>query len=376
LTKRTKAPKKDVVEAAILDAQRYASRFGVSFSDEALDVLRRTELLAQEVDSYVYPWTMLAVLLPRVKEVRAGFARLGSDPDIAAAAFDDYTRGSAKEDGSTTEYDGGRDGPYSATAHRRLGTRPKLIDTAINIAQKETSRITGLMLFETLLDDHEELYPSFENGVWTDKKLHTPFITMSHILGRYDSNLFFKLSDLRNALGLPLPNSSLEHPAAIAPPWVRSSILSFLVDHPHYERNCFLVMPFATTRTHRKIYTTLKTVMTDCGFNLVRADERTYSDDLLTNIEAHVYGCRFAIAVFERILTNDFNPNVSLEVGYFFGLRKPVCLLKERTLPKLPSDLVGRLYVEFDGQDVARTIRSTVKTWLRARGLVRSTRST
>jgi predicted nucleotide-binding protein len=93
---------------------------------------------------------------------------------------------------------------------------------------------------------------------------------------------------------------------------------------------------------------------------------------VLTNIQAYIYGCRFAIAVFERILTNDLNPNVSLEVGYFLGLKKPVCLLKEPTLPRLPSDLIGRLYVEFDGQDLPRSLPRVVGKWLTGRGLIRN----
>jgi hypothetical protein len=96
---------------------------------------------------------------------------------------------------------------------------------------------------------------------------------------------------------------------------------------------------------------------------------RAYSEDLLTNIQAHIYGCRLAVAVFERILSNDFNPNVSLEVGYFLGLQKPICLLKKRTLPRLPSDLVGRLYLEFDSQDLEGTLCAAIDRWLRERGI-------
>jgi hypothetical protein len=111
--------------------------------------------------------------------------------------------------------------------------------------------------------------------------------------------------------------------------------------------------------------------MQSYGFNLLRADDHVYSEDLLTNVQAYIYGCRFAVAVFERIESDNFNPNVSLEVGYFLGLRKPVCLLKERTLPRLPSDLVGRLYVEFDGQDPEASVTAAVERWLRERALIR-----
>jgi hypothetical protein len=40
----------------------------------------------------------------------------------------------------------------------------------------------------------------------------------------------------------------------------------------------------------------------------------------------------------------------------------------------LPSDLVGRLYVEFDAHNAAGTIPLTLKRWLEGRGLMREAR--
>ncbi len=45
------------------------------------------------------------------------------------------------------------------------------------------------------------------------------------------------------------------------------------------------------------------------------------------------------MAIYERIETQTYNPNVALEVGYLFAMRKPVCLLKDRTLDTLPQTL-------------------------------------
>ena len=68
-----------------------------------------------------------------------------------------------------------------------------------------------------------------------------------------------------------------------------------------------------TARRHRKaIQSTLGTF----GIAALRADDKEYHDDLLPNVLTYIYGCRFGIAVFERLEAEDFNPNVSLEVGY------------------------------------------------------------
>jgi hypothetical protein len=364
---------RDPTKAVVKDAEDFASRFGVRFSKEGLTVLREAEELACSLDDYVFDWTYMAALLKNVKVVRAALARHGVNPDLAAESFDTYTR--SMKSGPSTSYD--HEDSYSSPfrGNRRSSTRARVIDFAINMAQRRDSPITGLTFFEALLACHDETYPFISNGNFTDEHLHTPHTTLAHVLGQYDENLSIKLSDLRHDLGLPFPKESYEHPTEAAPPPVRSALLALFVDHPNYERNCFLIMPFATTRLHNEITRTLKAVMKSYEFDLVRADDHVYSEDLLTNIQAHIYGCRFAIAVFERILTNDFNPNVSLEVGYCLGLRKPVCLLKELTLPRLPSDLVGRLYDEFDSQDVRGSIPPTIQRWLRNRGLIANTKA-
>jgi predicted nucleotide-binding protein len=64
---------------------------------------------------------------------------------------------------------------------------------------------------------------------------------------------------------------------------------------------------------------------------------------------------------------------VALEVGYFYGLRKPVCLLQEKGLKTLPSDLIGKLYIKFDAQDIEGTIPDKITSWLIDKGLVLST---
>ena len=75
------------------------------------------------------------------------------------------------------------------------------------------------------------------------------------------------------------------------------------------------------------------------------------------------------IAVFERIESDDFNPNVSLEVDYMMATGRPVCLLKDKTLRALPSDLVGRLYKSFDAQDPNDLISTVLRQWVGDKGL-------
>jgi hypothetical protein len=147
---------------------------------------------------------------------------------------------------------------------------------------------------------------------------------------------------------------------------------AFLADYEEPERVGFLMMRFEESRLHGEIVAAVKAAAQDQGLTVVRADDKRYSDDLLTNIETYMHGCGFGIAVFERLSSSDFNPNVSLEVGYMMALGKPVCLLRDSTLPSLQTDLVGRLYETFDTQNPKETIQGPLMKWFGYKGLDRS----
>jgi nucleoside 2-deoxyribosyltransferase len=84
----------------------------------------------------------------------------------------------------------------------------------------------------------------------------------------------------------------------------------------------------------------------------------------MPNILTYIYGCGFGLAIFERIETEDFNPNVALELGYMMALRKPVCILKDRTLKILPADIISRLYKPFNTYDPKGTIPNHLRKWI------------
>jgi hypothetical protein len=144
----------------------------------------------------------------------------------------------------------------------------------------------------------------------------------------------------------------------------------FHLDHPHHNRCGFVMMRFSPSPLHLRVFAAIKTTLAKFDLEALRADEKTYSDDLFPNIRTYMHGCSFGIAVFERITTDDFNPNVSLEVGYMMALAKPVCLLKDKYLVALHTDLVGRLYQPFDPQEPEMTVGRVVETWLRDKRII------
>lgn len=156
-------------------------------------------------------------------------------------------------------------------------------------------------------------------------------------------------------------------PSEYVPDEIRTSLARFRDDYPDAQKTGFIMMRFDDTPAHRQIAEAIKEVATRHGLVALRADDKQYHDDLYFNTLTYMHGCGFGIAVYERIGTNEFNPNVALEVGYMLALQKPVCLLKDQTLTPLHADLVGKLYKAFDPQRIKKSISPELTRWLHDR---------
>jgi hypothetical protein len=159
-------------------------------------------------------------------------------------------------------------------------------------------------------------------------------------------------------------------PVGEPPVEIQVSLHRFKEDHPDPAKAAFIMMQFGQTRAHREITEAVRSGLRAHGIEGVRADGKRYHDHLFYNVLTYLHGCGLGMAIYERIEAETYNPNVALEVGYLFALRKPVCLLKDRTLTTLPADLVGQLYDPFDPQDPAGTIPPLVSKWLSGKGLI------
>lgn len=129
------------------------------------------------------------------------------------------------------------------------------------------------------------------------------------------------------------------------------------------------MMQFGQTRAHTEITEAVRRVLSVHGIEGVQADDKRYHDDTFYNVLTYMHGCGMGMAIYERIETETYNPNVALEIGYLFAMRKPVCLLKDQTLATLPADLVGRMYDPFDPQDPGGIVPPVVSKWLSDKGL-------
>jgi len=153
---------------------------------------------------------------------------------------------------------------------------------------------------------------------------------------------------------------------------ISNSLQLFRADHPAPSNVAFIMMKFGATQLHAQILASIKSALKSFGIVGVRADDKQYHDDLFPNVQTYMHGCDFGIAVFDRVEADDINPNVTLEVGYMSAYKKPICLLKEKTLRAMSTDLVGKLYKDFDAQNIEATISSALQKWLEDKGIIKS----
>ncbi len=172
---------------------------------------------------------------------------------------------------------------------------------------------------------------------------------------------FNNLSDLLEEQTMVNSNTPVE---------IGKSIREFREDHPLPNKTAFIMMEFSNTKIHKGILKSTREILKKHDIIGLRADDKQYHNDLRWNVLTYIFGCAFGIAVIERILADTFNPNVAFEIGYMEALYKPICILKEQTVAKLPSDILGKLYRKFDSQNIKKTIQPVLESWLNDMSIV------
>lgn len=123
-----------------------------------------------------------------------------------------------------------------------------------------------------------------------------------------------------------------------------------------------------------EIENTIRTSLNRRGLNAHLAkDHQFLPNNLWDNICVYMLACDFGIVVFEEIDNRDFNPNISIEIGFMLALGKECLLLKDKRMPKMPTDICGHLYRDFDTYNITDTVSNQIASWvqdLRTRGLL------
>lgn len=134
--------------------------------------------------------------------------------------------------------------------------------------------------------------------------------------------------------------------------------------HPHLDRNVFVAMPFSGSRAD-SIFKAVSAELSDHGLIPLRADQKAFASSLWWNVVTYMLGSSYGLAIYEPYEDIPFNPNISIEAGFMLALDRPVLLLANEKLSKLPTDFSGYIYKTYSSAgSVTRTARMGVRDWI------------
>lgn len=158
-------------------------------------------------------------------------------------------------------------------------------------------------------------------------------------------------------------------PAYIAPLSWRRDIDRFLEQNP-FDTNVFCMTRFPEDQSDttfldpiRPAIDRMRESLANHGLSMHLASDRQIVDDLWGNVAAHMWACRYGVAIFEDQLAKSLNYNMVIEVGAMLMTGRRCALLKDASYgPAMPTDLVGQIY---KAVDLARLdpLSATIHAW-------------
>jgi hypothetical protein len=145
-----------------------------------------------------------------------------------------------------------------------------------------------------------------------------------------------------------------------------------LLEGSAFERNVFCMTRFPnedspTDEPLRAAIATIREQLGIVGMTLHLASDRQADDELFGNVVAHIWGCKYGIALLETLESRDgegqLNDNVLIEIGAMLVSGRRCCLLKDVSAPSLPTDFIAQIYKEIEVSD-SRAVSEAVNSWV------------
>jgi hypothetical protein len=160
-------------------------------------------------------------------------------------------------------------------------------------------------------------------------------------------------------------------PPSLAPPSLVQPLRAFLEHHP-FERNVFGMTRFPeeggpNSTGDDPVAPALEVARDACakhGLEFHLASQRALVDDLWGNVAAHMWASHYGIAFFEDRVARGVNYNLTIEVGAMLMAGRRCALLKDKSIERMPTDLVGHIYRDVDLEKRPAVSRQ-LHSWLR-----------
>ena len=140
----------------------------------------------------------------------------------------------------------------------------------------------------------------------------------------------------------------------------KQEIQAFVRGHP-FDKSVFIMIRYH--RSNEPLIKRMKAALAGNHLYGILASEHNLTGDLYNPI-ACLLCCSRGIAVFDEPRAGDvFNPNVAYELGMMHLLGRNCLILKHLNLKSLHTDILMKLYVEYDTPEGAA---SSIKEWVSA----------
>ncbi|WGW12950.1 hypothetical protein LWF01_04035 [Saxibacter everestensis] len=156
-------------------------------------------------------------------------------------------------------------------------------------------------------------------------------------------------------------------PVHMAPPAVIQPLRGFLADHP-FNTNVFGMTRFPDAKAGTadpvgRALAVVREVCADAGLEFHLASDRAIVDDLWDNVTAHMWACRYGVALFEDRVDRGVNHNLLIEVGAMIMSGRRCALLKDGSIERMPTDFIGMIYKSVD-LSAEETVAEIVRGWI------------
>ena len=140
----------------------------------------------------------------------------------------------------------------------------------------------------------------------------------------------------------------------------KSKIEAFVKKY-HFDESVFLMIRYRGR--NKNLLKEIKSVLSELKLNGILASEHNLTDDLYNPI-ACLLSCSKGIAIFDKAeIRQKFNPNVAYELGMLHLLGRGCLILKHQSLKSLHTDILMKLYHEYE---TAETAGTEIRNWIKS----------
>lgn len=137
-----------------------------------------------------------------------------------------------------------------------------------------------------------------------------------------------------------------------------------------FDNNIFCMSRFPSEDPQHKatdliahVVTEIRAAASQHGMTVHLASDRQLEDDLLGNVAAYLWACKYGIGLVEDRVDRGLNYNAVMEVGAMLVTGRRCAILRDSTSPDLPTDLAGQIYKLVDFAELS-TVRNATHHWL------------